>query len=189
MMTLRPWILFTLMSLSESTSGNIQGQLHDDWGLGVQVMFLSTLDCTRIPKKKIAPYNIILLGFDKAISKAVGCRFLTILTYSYYLLTKLLILDTLSPYNMIMGRIWLYKLSVIPSTYHQVLHYLSPPRNNGDKRRSRQVMEMQCERHEQKQGWTQAWLFHYRHSKAAYPGSHSRMPIMAKPSCTDYSRP
>lgn len=28
-----------------------------------------------------------------------------------------------SPYDTIVGRQWIYRMKVVPSTYHQVLHY------------------------------------------------------------------
>ena len=33
--------------------------------------------------------------------------------------------DDLSLYNVIMGRAWLYIMKVIPSTYHQMVSYLT----------------------------------------------------------------
>ena len=33
--------------------------------------------------------------------------------------------DDLSPYNAIMGHAWLHRMKVIPSTYHQMVSYLT----------------------------------------------------------------
>lgn len=33
-------------------------------------------------------------------------------------------MEDLSPYNAIMGQVWLHKMKVIPFTYHQMVSYL-----------------------------------------------------------------
>ena len=35
------------------------------------------------------------------------------------------IVENLGPYNSIMGRAWLYSMKAIPSTYHQMVSYLT----------------------------------------------------------------
>ena len=35
------------------------------------------------------------------------------------------IVEYLSPFNAIMGRMWLHDIKVIPSTYHQIVSYLT----------------------------------------------------------------
>ena len=35
------------------------------------------------------------------------------------------IVEDLGPYNVIMGRAWLHSMKVVPSTYHQMVSYLT----------------------------------------------------------------
>ena len=36
-----------------------------------------------------------------------------------------LVVENLGPYNAIMGRAWLHAMKVVPSTYHQIISYLT----------------------------------------------------------------
>ncbi|KAL6322062.1 hypothetical protein AAG906_003462 [Vitis piasezkii] len=51
-------------------------------------------------------------------------RILVDLAISVTLNVRSSVVDDLSPYNAIMGRAWLHKMKVIPSTYHQMVSYL-----------------------------------------------------------------
>lgn len=62
------------------------------------------------------------------MSLAVGIIPLTVSTLPYNLLTEFTIMDTPTPYNMIVGLPWLDKLRTVSSTYHQVLRYSFPQR-------------------------------------------------------------
>lgn len=66
----------------------------------------------------------VLSIFNKATTISLGNVVLPIQAGLTTLNAHLFVVDNLSPYNTIMGRIWLLKMEVILSTYHQMVSYL-----------------------------------------------------------------
>ena len=59
-----------------------------------------------------------------------------------------LVMDDFSPYKAILGRVWLYKMKVILSTYHQMVSYLTEARQvdlHGSQRVTRQCYQVAVE--------------------------------------------
>lgn len=67
----------------------------------------------------------ILIGFKGASTVSLGDVVLPIQDDLITLNVRFLVIEDLSLYNTIMGSVWLYKMKVIPSTYHQVVSYLT----------------------------------------------------------------
>ena len=63
----------------------------------------------------------VLLGFNGASTTSLGDIVLPIKVELVILNMQL----DLSPFNAIMGRTWLHDMKVIPSTYHQMVSYLT----------------------------------------------------------------
>ncbi|GAY49647.1 hypothetical protein CUMW_120740, partial [Citrus unshiu] len=77
-----------------------------DNGSSVNILDDATVEKMRLEQDKIKPFEQPLIGFS-GIS----------------LLTDFLVVKATSPYNAILGRQWIHKMRVVPSTYHQVLCY------------------------------------------------------------------
>ena len=67
----------------------------------------------------------LLPGFNGATTTSLGDVVLPIQTGPVILNVWFSMVDDLSLYNVIMGRAWLYIMKVIPSTYHQMVSYLT----------------------------------------------------------------
>ena len=67
----------------------------------------------------------LLSGFNGATTTSLGDVVLPIQASPITLNVQFSMVDDLSPYNAIMGRAWLHRMKVIPSTYHQMVSYLT----------------------------------------------------------------
>ncbi|ESR36873.1 hypothetical protein CICLE_v10030111mg, partial [Citrus x clementina] len=66
-----------------------------------------------VNRDKIKPFEQPLVGFSGMVAYTDGVVTLPVIAVPYMT----------SPYNTIVGRQWIYRMKVVPSTYHQVLHY------------------------------------------------------------------
>ncbi|WJZ81369.1 hypothetical protein VitviT2T_001215 [Vitis vinifera] len=66
----------------------------------------------------------ILIGFNGASIVSMGDVILPIQASPVTLNVLFSIVEDLLPYNAIMGGVWLHKMKVISSTYHQMVSYL-----------------------------------------------------------------
>ena len=67
----------------------------------------------------------ILLGFNRASTTSLGDIVLPIQVGPVILNVQFSVVEDLSQFNAIMGCIWLHGMKVIPSTYHQMVSYLT----------------------------------------------------------------
>ena len=67
----------------------------------------------------------ILSGFNGATTTTLGDVALPVKAGSMTQQILFSIVEDLGPYNSIMGRAWLHSMKVIPSTYHQMVSYLT----------------------------------------------------------------
>ena len=66
-----------------------------------------------------------MLGFNGASTTSLGDIILPVQAGPMVLNVWFSIVEYLSPFNAIMGRMWLHDIKVIPSTYHQIVSYLT----------------------------------------------------------------
>ena len=66
----------------------------------------------------------ILIKLNRASTISLGDVILLVQVGSITLNVRFSIVKDLSPYNTIMEWVWLHKMKVIPSTYHQMVSYL-----------------------------------------------------------------
>ena len=76
-----------------------------------------------------SPSNLENLGhllsrFNGATTTSLGDVVLPIQVDPITLSVRFSMVDDLSPYNSIIGCVWLHKMKFIPSTYHQMVSYL-----------------------------------------------------------------
>lgn len=67
----------------------------------------------------------ILSGFNGASTTSIEDVVLLIQAGPVVLNVQFSIVEDLFPFNDIMGRTWLHDMKVIPSTYHQIVSYLT----------------------------------------------------------------
>ncbi|XP_021774599.1 uncharacterized protein LOC110738496 [Chenopodium quinoa] len=94
-----------------------------DYGSSTNIIMLDTLKHMNIDEKNIINKSTMLVGFSGETKKTSGE--ITLATYAkgVNLQVKFLVIDTLSSYNMILGRPWIHEMRAIPSTYHQVIKF------------------------------------------------------------------
>ncbi|RVW80976.1 hypothetical protein CK203_054676 [Vitis vinifera] len=67
----------------------------------------------------------ILSGFNGATTTSLGDIVLPVQAGPVTLNVQFLVVQDLSPFNAILGRTWLHYMKVIPSTYHQMVSFLT----------------------------------------------------------------
>ena len=67
----------------------------------------------------------ILSGFNGVTTTSLGDIVLPVQVGPITQNVQFSIVDDLSPFNAIMGCTWLHSIKVIPSTYHQMVSYLT----------------------------------------------------------------
>ena len=67
----------------------------------------------------------ILLGFNGASTTSLGDIVLPAQAGLITLNMSFLVVEDLCPFNVILGHSWLHGMKVIPSTYHQMVSYLT----------------------------------------------------------------
>ncbi|XP_074377826.1 uncharacterized protein LOC141719351 [Apium graveolens] len=92
-----------------------------DNGSATNIMMLSTLTQMGLEESDMIKKLTTLVGFSGETKHTLGEITLPIYAQGVNLLEKFCIIDVDSSYNIIMGRPWIHKLKVVPSTYHQVL--------------------------------------------------------------------
>lgn len=69
--------------------------------------------------------DCILISFNGELTVSLGDVILPVQADLVTLNVHFSVVEDLSPYNAIMRRVWLHKMKVIASTYHQMVSYLT----------------------------------------------------------------
>ena len=67
-----------------------------------------------------------LIGFSREVKQTAGEVTLPVYTKGINMLTKFLVVDCDSSYNMILGQPWIQAMGVVPSTLHQMVKFPTP---------------------------------------------------------------
>ncbi|XP_038715058.1 uncharacterized protein LOC120008756 [Tripterygium wilfordii] len=94
-----------------------------DNGSSTNVLFLSCLKAMEIDESHIVGRSTILLGFNEEQVYNLGEIALPVYTEGINLNTNFMVLNSASPYNIILGRSWIHEMKAIPSTYHQLIRF------------------------------------------------------------------
>ncbi|XP_063948038.1 uncharacterized protein LOC135152135 [Daucus carota subsp. sativus] len=97
-----------------------------DNGSAANIMMLSTLQQMGLAETDMIKKTTTLVGFSGERKRTVGEITLPTYVKGLNLLTRFVIIDGDPTYNIIMGRPWIHDLKAVPSTYHQVLKFLTP---------------------------------------------------------------
>ena len=97
-----------------------------DNGSAANIMTKHTLQEMGLAESDMIKKSTILVGFSGETKKTVGEITLPTYAQGVNILTKFLIIECDSTYNIIMGRPWIHDLQVVPSTFYQVLKFPTP---------------------------------------------------------------
>ncbi|XP_017256291.1 uncharacterized protein LOC108225848 [Daucus carota subsp. sativus] len=97
-----------------------------DNGSAANIMMKDTLRQMALEDSDMIKKSTTLVGFSGETKRTIGE--ITSPTYvkGLNILTKFLVIDCDSTYNIIMGRPWIHDLKAVPSTFHQVLKFPTP---------------------------------------------------------------
>ena len=70
----------------------------------------------------------IIFGFNRATTVTMGDIAFPVKAGPVVQQVLFSVFEDLGPYNAIVGRAWLYAMKVVPSTYHQMISYLTSAR-------------------------------------------------------------
>ena len=91
----------------------------------VDLLQMSAYRQLRLPPIALENPKQILSGFNGATTTSLGDIVLLVQAGPVTQNVQFLIVEDLSHFNAIMERMWLHSMKVIPSTYHQMVSYLT----------------------------------------------------------------
>jgi len=96
-----------------------------DQGSTSEVMYYKTFIKLDFTESDLSPAHYPLFGFNANLEYSLGKITLPVRAGSRLVDVELLVVKLPSPYNLIMGRSWLHTMQAMPSTYHQLLRFLT----------------------------------------------------------------
>ncbi|KAI8572313.1 hypothetical protein RHMOL_Rhmol01G0188000 [Rhododendron molle] len=96
-----------------------------DQGSLVEVMYYDLFQKLDLLKSALQPAEVPIIGLNSALVWPLSCIFLPVVVGSMTLSVKFIVVNVLSPYNAILGQIWLHGMQAFASTYHQVVGFIS----------------------------------------------------------------
>lgn len=91
----------------------------------VEVMFLSAFVGVGLAKEDIVPIDTPLVGFDGSSMVPLGTIKADVIARERLLAVEFVVVDAMSPYNVIIGRSWIHRMRGVPSTWHQVMRCIA----------------------------------------------------------------
>lgn len=127
----------------------VQIGMHDvkrvlvDQGSLAEVMYYNLFKKLDLPESALQPAEASLIGFNGAPVWSLGRVFLLVIVGTVTLSVEFFVINMLSPYNAILGRIWLHDMKAIALTYHQVVRSIGANGRQGDLRGD-QIASKKC---------------------------------------------
>ncbi|XP_034708876.1 uncharacterized protein LOC117931912 [Vitis riparia] len=100
-------------------------QILVDPGSSADLLQMFTFKQMGFPSSTLENPRRILSGFNRASTTSLGDVMLPVQAGPIILNVQFFMVEDLSSFNAIMGRTWLHGMKVIPSTYHQMVSYLT----------------------------------------------------------------
>ncbi|KAI3807551.1 hypothetical protein L1987_23481 [Smallanthus sonchifolius] len=97
-----------------------------DGGSSVNIIKHEVLKRMVIPDSEIISKSSVLVGFSGKVKNTVGEIKLPIYIEGVNSIQKFCVIDSLSCYNIILGRPWIHDMKAVPSTYHQCVKMPTP---------------------------------------------------------------
>ena len=95
------------------------GRILVDGGSLFNIVLLGALKRMDIPESEIIKRSSILIGFRGETNHTIGEIKLPIYTKGVNAIQHFYVIDTLSSYNVILGRPWIHEMKAMSLTYHQ----------------------------------------------------------------------
>lgn len=92
-----------------------------DGGASINIMPYSTFKKLEIPENRVVESSIAITGFGGERKESAGYVVVDLAVGPIRAATKFHLIDAQTNYHIILGRRWMYKYAVIPSSYHQCL--------------------------------------------------------------------
>ena len=96
-----------------------------DLGSAVDLLHLPTFRQMKISFDRLSSAGRILFGFNEATTVTTGDITLPVKAEPIVQQVLFSVVEDLGPYNAIVGRAWLHAMKIVPSTYHQMINYLT----------------------------------------------------------------
>ena len=99
-----------------------------DEGSATEIMYPDLFKGLKLKLEDLMPYNSPLMSFDGKLVTSKGMIRLPIQTGPEIVEVNFIVVDTYSPYTVIVGRPWLHTLGVVASSLHQKVKFPSGDR-------------------------------------------------------------
>ena len=94
-----------------------------DQGSAAEIMYPDLFKGLNLRIEDLTPYNSPLISFERKVIIPKGQIRLPVQTGSKTMEVDFIVVDTYSPYTVIIARPWLHTLGVVSSTLHQKIKY------------------------------------------------------------------
>ena len=94
-------------------------------GSATDLLQLPAFRQMNISLDRLSSAGRIMSGFNGATTVTMGDITLPVRVGPMVQQVMFLVVEDLVPYNAIVGRSWLHAMKVVPSTYHQMISYLT----------------------------------------------------------------
>ena len=94
-----------------------------DSGSSSNIIFQAVYQSLGLEEKALIHKPTPLVGFRGEVKQAAGEIILPIYAEGVSLLTRLLVVDCHSSYNVILGRAWIHGMRAVLSTLHQIIKF------------------------------------------------------------------
>ncbi|CAL5430092.1 unnamed protein product [Camellia sinensis] len=94
-----------------------------DQGSSCDIMYVRCYKELSLHPYDMEQSNSPMVGFNGTPTWPLGTTILEVQAGTRKITTEFIIIDTPSPYNIILGRPWLHAMRVVPSTLHQLLQF------------------------------------------------------------------
>ena len=97
-----------------------------DPGISIEIMYESLFRGLGLGKKDLSRTEGPLSGFSRETVVPSGKVTINVTVGTISSLTEFFVLNTFSPYNAILGKLWLHRMGAVPSIFHQWLRFPTP---------------------------------------------------------------
>ncbi|KAG5536375.1 hypothetical protein RHGRI_023967 [Rhododendron griersonianum] len=87
-----------------------------DQGSSTEILYYSVFKALGLPKDQLSPVDAHLVGFTAILVYPVGKIVLPVFAGSMQIDVEFIVVNSLSPYNAILGRNWLHGMKAVAST-------------------------------------------------------------------------
>ncbi|XP_028118148.1 uncharacterized protein LOC114315745 [Camellia sinensis] len=113
-----------------------------DQGSAADILYYDLFRKLGLSEQHLTPAAAPLVGFNSQPEWLLGRIVLPVVAGTKPLQIEFLVVNTPSPYNVILGRLWIHQMEAVPSTYHQLIRF---PTEHGVEQISRdQVASKHC---------------------------------------------